>query len=188
MELMQQLRSSTDRLMQSGTPLSIVIDMWRTKDPTTLQRKIAAWEEQQNKQKQQELDNQQQQVQQKIQQAQQQHEELMQFEYDKLDREDSNKQLDREAAIQEAEIKGLSFMKDTDLDKDGTPDLLEISKLALENTKTAYDKSLKDRELKLKEKQHNDDVALRKKEIQLSQKEIASREKIARMKPRPKVK
>ena len=188
MELMQQLRSSTDRLMQSGTPLSIVIDMWRTKDPTTLQRKIAAWEEQQSKMKQQELEAQQQQVQAQLAAQQQQHEELMQLEYDKLDREDMNAQLDREERLQQETIKALSFDTNKDENANGIPDVLEQSKLALEHVKTSYDKSLKERELRLKEKQHNDEVALRKKEIQLSQKEIASREKIARMKPKPKAK
>lgn len=57
------------------------------------------------------------------------------------------KQLDRENQIAIAELKGLSFAKDTDINSNGIPDIIEQGKLSLEQSRFAYESSLKEKEL-----------------------------------------
>ena len=95
---------------------------------------------------------------QKAQQRQQQAQEAenarvqQQIEADKEARLNDNeqRQLDRESSIQEAQIKALSFAKDTDVNMNQIPDVLEQGKLALEQSRFAYDATLKEREMNQK--------------------------------------
>ena len=41
MQMLQNLRMNIDRLLQNNTPLSVVMDLYRTESPTILQRKIS---------------------------------------------------------------------------------------------------------------------------------------------------
>jgi len=65
----------------------------------------------------------------------------------------------RETEIQKATISALGFSKDTDVDDDGTPDVIEIANYTLKEEKLSLDKKtqednvrLKEKELKIKEK------------------------------------
>lgn len=83
------------------------------------------------------------------------------LEREKMDREDMNKQLDRETKISVATISALGFSEDKDADMSGVPDVIEQSKLALqqqdlqfkqmtEAQKMAQEKELKEKELNAK--------------------------------------
>ncbi len=79
-------------------------------------------------------------------------------------------QLDREGKIQEAQIKALGFSKDTDANNNQIPDVIEQGKLALEQTRLAYDQSLKERELLQKDKEINTKAAVEKYKADISYK------------------
>jgi len=64
--------------------------------------------------------------------------------------ESSEKQLDRENKIEVEQLRGLSFAKDTDVNKNAIPDILEQGKLSLEQSRLAYETSLKEREIQQK--------------------------------------
>lgn len=71
----------------------------------------------------------------------------LELEYEKLDRESEENALDRQLDIELETIKASGFAKDSDIDKDGVPDILEINKLANEKIATLRDQILKEREL-----------------------------------------
>jgi hypothetical protein len=56
MEMMQQLKSLTQPFMQNGGSMSIIMDIFRTKDPASLQRKIERYEKQMQEREQQQLE------------------------------------------------------------------------------------------------------------------------------------
>lgn len=115
------------------------------------------------------------------------------LERERLDREDMNKQLDRDTKIQVATISALGFSEDKDADMSGVPDVIEQSKLALqqqdlqfkqmtESQKMAQEKEIKDKELALKEKELNSKKEIEKLKIQQTKVQNASQEKIATQK------
>jgi len=178
--MMNTLRSLAQPFLQNGGSMAIVMDLWRTKDPTTLQRKIETYEAQVKedaaKQQQQELQIEQQRL---AQQAQ--------LEQAKMENENMNKQLDREVEIQIAEIKALGFATETDVDNDSIPDVIETSKLALESSKLGYEQSFKERELQIK--QHEvaskdkiavEELKLKSKELDIKAQDSANKVKIAK--------
>jgi hypothetical protein len=66
------------------------------------------------------------------------------------------KQMDMEIAQMKAEIDVFKFQQDLDLNNDGVPDPLQIEQLRT-------NKELKEKELKFKQRQHNDKMALERK-------------------------
>jgi len=121
------------------------------------------------------------------------------LEYDKLDREDINKQLDRENKIELEQLRALGFAQEQDINANMVPDVLEQGKLALEHTKHAFDINTKNRELIIKEReqsnkneierlkikqtevQNKSQELIQQRQAKLKEKELASKEKIARM-------
>lgn len=147
-DLIQTLRDNVAQMIQNQTPMSVIIDLYRTKNPGTLQRKIEALEAkaQENAQQQQDLQNQQLQAEQQA--AEKQHQDEMDLAYEKLDREDRNKQLDREYNLTEVEMSSLALIRP---DNGTTPETIEdIASIALEREKLAITSDLKNRELNQK--------------------------------------
>ena len=78
--------------------------------------------------------------------------------------------------------------KDTDVDQDLVPDVLEQNKVALENVKHAHEVAFKERQQKLAEKTAQDTKELKDRELKIKEKEVKVKEqdsknkvKIARM-------
>lgn len=80
---------------------------------------------------------------------------MIAWEREKMDREDAQKQLDREADLRKAELQAMGFAKDTDVNKNGIPDITEQTKISLEESRLASENIFKQRELELKEKEIN---------------------------------
>jgi len=121
---------------------------------------------------------------QKDQIAQQQQAAEMQAQMQKeaLDRDDYNKEQDRQTKIQVAEIGALSFNEDKDMDNDGTPDVIEAAKLALEERKHATQVALDKEKLKLEDKKLIADANKSKQDAEMKKKELEAKERIERYK------
>ena len=122
--------------------------------------------------------------------AQQQQAEMQaQLQKEAMDRDDYNKEQDRQTKIQVAEIGALSFAKDTDADNDGTPDVIETAKLALEERKHAAQVRLDQEKLKLEDKKLQADAQRSKQEAESKKRELEAKERIEKYKvkhkPRP---
>jgi hypothetical protein len=124
---------------------------------------------------------------QQAQAEQQMAQEQLALEREKLDREDVNKQLDREVKIQVATISALGFSEDADADMSGVPDVIEQSKLALqqqdlqfkqisESQKMAQDREMKEKELSLKEKELNSKAKVE--QLKIKQTEVQNKNQI----------
>ena len=101
------------------------------------------------------------------------------LEYEKLDREDINKQLDRENDIYLEEIKAMSFDPNKDVNMNAIPDVLEQGKLALENTKAAFEQSTKIKELSDKKTIEDKKIALEEKKIKAAKELQIQKDKAA---------
>ena len=62
----------------------------------------------------------------------------------------------RKTEVQKASISALGFAKDTDVDNNDVPDIIDMAKL-----------SLAEKELNLKVKQHEDTMKMKEKELQI---------------------
>jgi hypothetical protein len=110
------------------------------------------------------------------------------LEYEKLNREDNNKQLDRENKIYIETIKAMGFAQDTDVNDNMVPDVLEQGKLALEQQKQSYDIIQKDRELAHKQITEDKKNQLEREKLQIQKEAIKSKEKIEELKAKTALK
>jgi len=171
-EKIDMLKQLLQPAMQNGAELSDAVEILAADSENRIKDVLKKVQERKEKQ----MKEAQQLEQQKLQQAQQQFEQqqqlLMKQHMEALDNENRNKQADRETKIQIAEIQALGYEKN---DENNTNDISEAANLALENSKHNFEKLVKIKELS-QEDRHMD----------IQEKEIASREKIARSKPKPK--
>ena len=99
MQTLQAMRQLGERFLQNGGSLAIIADLYRTKNIGDLQRKIETYEENQQQAAAEQAQKQQQLAETQLQVEEQRYQEEIALEYEKLDREDINKQLDRENDI-----------------------------------------------------------------------------------------
>lgn len=99
----------------------------------------------------------------------------IQLEYDKMENENINNELDRITKIEVETIKALGFAENTDVNQNAVPDVMEANKLALESNKAATDALMKERQM-------NIDKEFRGKELALKEKELNLKERIEKLK------
>ena len=139
-QMFNEIRQLSQAIIQNGGSLYDIIELYSTKSTREMKKTFKdlkdrqeQMQNQQAQQQQQQLDQQNQQVQAQLAQAQQQHEA-------DLAHQDYQNELDRinkkEIALIAAEAKGGDL---PDLDANRVPDVLEISKLSMEQTKAQRD-------------------------------------------------
>lgn len=97
---------------------------------------------------------------------------------DELDRIDRNLELDRENKIQIAEIDAEASAANkagADLDNSGVPDFLETGKLALEQSKLAYENTQHQKEIQDNRVARDHEANLKEKELKHKEKEIQAK-------------
>ncbi|HOU76081.1 MAG TPA: hypothetical protein PK957_03085 [Candidatus Dojkabacteria bacterium] len=193
MQTLQALRQLGERFLQNNGSLSIIADLYRTRNVGDMQRKIETYEEDLIK-RQQEEQQQQLQIQQQQMQIQENIEmQRMEFEAEQkaLDRELKQYEVDtnNDTKIYTAELATYIKSGSIDANQNGIPDPMEIASQALKERKHASDVFYKDRELKLKEKDQSDKKDIESKRIELENKrleieyrKIKSSEKMQKMK------
>lgn len=173
-EKLDMLKQLLQPAMQNGAELSDAVEILASDSENRIKdvlKKVQERKERQLKEAQ-ELERQ------KLEQEQAQFEasqQLLQQQYqDKVNNDNMNLQLDREVKISVAEIQALGFEKNEDTNTD---DISDASKIALERSRLDFDKLVKMKELEQEDER-----------MKIDREEIASREKIARSKPKPKKK
>jgi hypothetical protein len=159
-------------LQQDKASLSDIVKIYKSKSISEIESQIVASE---NAKYERDSQAQQQQM-----QAQQKIEaERLAFEREKMDRDDLNKQLDREAALEREQLKALGNAENTDMNNNGIPDVTEYTQLALDHQHMEFEKGQKMRELSIKQqeseakRQKNDaDIAKMQRELDLKQKQL----------------
>jgi predicted transcriptional regulator with HTH domain len=176
-QVLQALKGLSERYLQAGGNFGLVAELMNAKDRATITRKIQEDEQQKQQQAQEQFKAEQEAVQAQIQKEVEIKDAELVLEYDKLDREDMNKQLDREATIQRETIKALGFAQDTDVNDNNVPDVLEQSKLALQQVKQSQEILLKEKELEVKKRKDEKDIEIKEKELAIKKEELAVKER-----------
>lgn len=182
LETMRFIENQADRLVTEGRiKTSTIIKMYRSDSISEVAREIEEQEAQAEQQAQQQFQQQQETANMAIAQK---------AESEQLDRDLKKYEIDTraETEIAKAEISTYFGKPETDVDNDNIPDVLEISKQALEERKHLSDTFAKEKELKLKEKEHNDAMSLEEKKLKLQEKEMKSKEMIEKLKARTALK
>jgi hypothetical protein len=182
-ELMQALNQLAHAGMQTGQiKFRDLIEIYKKDSISSLARYL---EEAQDKitQEQQQMQQMQQESQERMasQQAELKAQEL-QLEMEKLNREDVNRQLDRENKIQLETIRAMSYAQDQDVNQNAIPDVLEQSKLALEQQKATYQQIQKEKEIRMKDQLEQRKIQVEKEKVSLKEKELETKKQIEEMK------
>ena len=162
MEMLQSLKSLSEYYIQNQGSLSVVADLYRTKNPADLQRKI---EKHENaiRQAEQEAAEAEREAQQAEQERLMEEKEMeYELELEKLDRDDRNAELDRQKDILVAQIRAAGFAKGDSaieqVDKiegiasSAQKEIQESEKLELEKEKVRNSKEIEEKKLALEEK------------------------------------
>jgi len=186
----QQALETLKQLMQAAIQneqinLSSVVDVLNSNSLADIKAKLIT-SEQQNAEAQQNQADQEQEVQKAM------HDEALALEKEQMDRDDYNKEQDRQTNIRIAEIKTLGFEQNQDADNDNIPDVMEQAKLALDERKHEWDRYAQEKKLKLEEKKIDAENTRSKEEKTLKLKELDMKERIEKFKvrhrPKPKPK
>ena len=174
-QMFNEIRGLSQAVIQNGGSLHDVIELYSTNSMRqmkkvfkTLKERQEQLQDQQMQQKQQEIEQQQQIAQAQIEAAQQQAAE-------KVANDNYQAELDRinkkEIALIAAESKSGPL---SDVDESGTPDVLEISKLATEQSKAARDYQGKMAEIQSKNKLAADKLAIEREKLQVARENQAN--------------
>lgn len=183
-EMMNMLKSLIPPFMQNGGPLSIVMDLYRTKNPASLQKKIEAYEEEVKQAQQQAQEN-------ELGIQQQAQEQMLQLEIQKLELEKERLELDlykidsdNETKIYIAEINSFAKQENQDSNMNGIPDQLEVGKLALSEREAASKAFKEQMDIAVKEKDSQRKQQIEERKLQLEEKKMKLEEKLTLLKER----
>lgn len=181
-EMFSTMKSLIPQMIQNGTPNSIVMDLLRTKNPSSLQRKIETFEAEQAQLKQQEMQQEKEIQMQQIESVQAMEQakldQELALEYEKLDLQQYKIDADNATKIQVAEMNTYIGAENQDLNANGIPDPMEISKFALETQKANSDQYNNRMEQISKSNEFKRKEALEKRKLNLEEKKIKSQEKM----------
>jgi hypothetical protein len=168
-KMFNELRGLSQAVIQNGGSLHDIIELYSTDSVRKMKKVFKSLKDKQDAMQQQQLDMQQQQMEQQQQQAMAQIQQAQETQEKQLAHDDYQKELDRinkkEIALIAAEAKSGPL---SDLDTSGTPDVLEISKLAFEQSKAA-----KDYQAKISDIQSKNALAAQKLKIDKEKNQIA---------------
>jgi len=168
-QLINELRQLAQPLMQNGGSLYDVIELYSTKSMRAMKKVFKDLRDKQEAMEQQKLQIQQQQVEQQGQIAQAQLQQAQIQKEQDIANQNYQNELDRinkkEIALIAAEAKNMGPL--SDVDKTGTPDVLEISKLNAEQERTTRDYQAKMADLNTKNRLAAEKIALEREKLQV---------------------
>ena len=161
-QMFNELRGLSQAVIQNGGSLHDVIELYSTNSVREMKKVFKTLKDRQEEMQNQQMQQQQQQIEQQQQIAQAQLQQSAQLQKEKLAHDDYQAELERINKVQIAMIAAESKAGPlSDVDTSGTADVLEMNKLASEQSK-----ALSDYEAKMQEIQHKDRVASQKMAIE----------------------
>jgi hypothetical protein len=168
-KMFNELRGLSQAVIQNGGSLHDIIELYSTDSVRKMKKVFKSLKDKQDAMQQQQLDLQQQQQEQQQQQVMAQIQQAQQAQDKQLAHDDYQKELDRinkkEIALIAAESKAGPL---SDLDTSGTPDVLEINRLAFEQSKAA-----KEYEAKMNDIQSKNSLAAQKLQVEREKLKVA---------------
>ena len=168
-KMFNELRGLSQAVIQNGGSLHDIIELYSTDSVRKMKKVFKSLKDKQDAMQQQQLDMQQQQIEQQREQTMAQIQQAQEAQEKQLAHDDYQAELDRinkkEIALIAAESKSGPL---SDLDTSGVPDVLEISKLAFEQSK-----AVKEYETKMNDIQSKNNLAAQKLEIEKEKLKVA---------------
>lgn len=175
----KELKAKLDRIAEAipnaGGSLADAARMIAIKSPAEIISKLEESEDKREQEAQTQRDHET--------QLQQQQQQFAQEQEDKMTQHDDYwKQQLMNKDIYIAQIKALGYAKDTDINSDSIPDVLETQKFLADQGINAQNQFIKQKELNLKQQKLTADQESQRQNILLKKEEMKSREKIEKMK------
>lgn len=174
-KMFQEIRGLSQAVLQNGGSLYDIIELYSTNSVRQMKKVFKTLKERQQQLEDQKMQQQQQQMEQQQQQAQAAIESAKQMQAEKMAHDDYQNELDRinkvEIAMIAAESKAGPL---ADIDSSGTADVLEISKLASEQSRAASDYQSKMQEIQSRNKEHNDKMQIEREKLQVDRENQAN--------------
>ncbi len=174
-KMFNELRGLSQAVIQNGGSLHDIIELYSTDSVRKMKKVFKSLKDKQDAMQQQQLDLQQQQQEQQQQQAMAQLQQAQEAQERQLAHDDYQKELDRinkkEIALIAAESKSGPL---SDLDMSGAPDVLEINKLGLEQSKAANDYQLRLQEIQSRARQDAEKLQLEREKLQVARENQAN--------------
>ena len=168
-KMFNELRGLSQAVIQNGGSLHDIIELYSTDSVRKMKKVFKTLKDKQDAMQQQQLDMQQQQMEQQREQSMAQIQQAQEAQEKQLAHDDYQAELDRinkkEIALIAAESKSGPL---SDLDMSGAPDVLEINKLAFEQSK-----AVKEYETKMSDIQSKNNLAAQKLEIEKEKLKVA---------------
>ena len=173
----EEIRSLSQAVIQNGGSLHDVIELYSTDSLRQMKKVFKSLKDRQEQLQDQQMQLQQQQMQQQGAIAQAQLEQAQLAQEQKIANDNYQAELDRinkkEIALINAEAKSMG-MGLSDVDASGVPDVLEISKLAAENTKAAREYQAKMSDIQAKNKLAADKIQIEREKLQVARENQAN--------------
>lgn len=167
-QMFNELRQLAQAVIQNGGSLYDVIELYSTKSMREMKKTFKELRDRQIELQQQQMEVQQRQLQQQEAQAQAQLEQTQQIHDQDIANQNYQNELDRinkkEIALIAAEAKGGT----ADVDQNSIPDVLEISKLNQDATKSAREYELKSRDIQSKTQQSMEKLQIEREKLQVA--------------------
>lgn len=180
-QVLEQLRQMAIQNNTAGGSLADIAQVIVSNSPAEIIQKLKEADQKR-------LDNEQSQQQSQL-EAQQQQQQFLQSQQEKqLQHDDYWKEREIERDIYVAEIRAMGYAKNTDVNQDTIPDVLEVDKFLHDQGQDWQDTNLKERQLDLQEKQHLDNIDLQKKKLETEKYKIDKQKEIEKMRLRNKPK
>jgi len=183
LQTLQQVRAQTQALLQNQGKMSTVLEMYRTNNTAELMAKLKRIEEieMENAEAANENEHVRQVELQEIQEKFKRLESMLRIDEinAEWDRKDENTMLEGEYKLQEK----LMGAQDGDINDNGIPDAIEITKRVISAQKIASDERKQAAQLKAEMKKHEDNMRLENEKLKVKREEVSVKRLAARKKP-----
>jgi hypothetical protein len=184
-KMFNEIRGLSQAVIQNGGSLHDVIELYSTNSVRQMKKVFKTLKERQEDLENQKMQQQQQQLEQQQQQAQAQIQAAQQAQQEKMAHDDYQNELDRINKVQIAMIAAESKSGPlSDLDRSGTADVLETSKLSHDQMKAAKDYEIKMAQLQSQTKQSNDKLRVEMEKLKVARENQANDIKVAEINAR----
>lgn len=188
-QMFNEIRGLSQAVLQNGGSLHDIIELYSTNSIRDMKKVFKTLKDRQEQLENQKMEQQQQQIEQQKQIADAQMAQAQQLQQEKIAHDDYQNELDRLNKIQiamiNAESKGGPL---SDVDASGTADVLEMDKLASEQSKAQADYQAKMADIQAKSKQAAEKMQIEREKIQVARENQANDVKVAEINARNRAK
>jgi len=184
-KMFNEIRGLSQAVLQNGGSLHDIIELYSTNSVRQMKKVFKTLKERQEELENQKMQQQQQQIEQQQQIAQAQMEQAKQMQAEKIAHDDYQNELDRINKVQIAMIAAESKAGPlSDIDESGTADVLELTKLASEESRASKDYESKLNEIRSRDREHYDKMKIEREKMQVDLKNQENDVKVAEINAR----